>query len=184
MLKARPLQELQDACKEVANIGPGDIHKMASLLQQMSLNYYQDVRRQAQQSFYSALVAAIIGTSLFLYAAWYMLWRPDSHSSYAYISWIAGALVQLISAINFYLYAKTAHQFSGFHVCLERTNRFLLANALCEKLDVKHKDKMRVELIRVIANAPMLTPGILSGVTQQGSSVEEQDAPVTSVENV
>jgi hypothetical protein len=176
---APPLQQLKAECEEVARTRPGDTHKMASLLQQMSLNYYQDVRKQAQQSFYSALAAAVVGTGFFLYAAWNMMPQNGRPSSNAYISLIAGALVQVISAINFYLYAKAARQFSGFHVCLERTNRFLLVNTLCENLGDGHKDKIRVELIRVIANAPMLTPDIVNGIAQQSSSVEGHDANAT-----
>jgi hypothetical protein len=38
----------------------------------------------------------------------------------------AGSLIQVISGINFYLYARAARQFAAFHVCLERTNRFIL----------------------------------------------------------
>jgi hypothetical protein len=178
LASAHPLQQLKAECEELARTRPGDTHKMASLHQQMSLNYYQDVRRQAQQSFYSALVAAIVGTLFFLYAAWYMLPRDGSTSSNAYISLIAGALVQVISAINFYLYSKTAHQFSGFHVCLERTNRYLLVNTLCENLSDEHKDDMRMEIIRVIANAPMLTSDVINGIAQQRNFVGASDTNV------
>jgi hypothetical protein len=179
LASAHPLQQLKAECEELARTRPGDTHKMASLHQQMSLNYYQDVRRQAQQSFYSALVAAIVGTLFFLYAAWHMLPQNGSTSSNAYISLIAGALVQVISAINFYLYAKAARQFSGFHVCLERTNRYLLVNTLCENLSDEHKDKMRMEIIRVIANAPMLTSDVINGIAQQSNSVGASDTNVS-----
>jgi hypothetical protein len=177
-VSAHPLQQLKAECEELARTRPGDTHKMASLHQQMSLNYYQDVRRQAQQSFYSALAAATVGTLFFLYAAWYMLPQNGHTPSNAYISLIAGSLVQVISAINFYLYAKTAHQFSGFHVCLERTNRYLLVNTLCENLSDEHKDDMRMEIIRVIANAPMITSDVISGMAQQSNSVDTRDTNV------
>ncbi len=63
---ANPLQQLKANCEEIARIPAGDTQKMASLLQEMSLDYYQDVRKQAQQSFYCALAAAIVGTLFFL----------------------------------------------------------------------------------------------------------------------
>jgi len=171
---APPLHKLWAKCEELALTNPKDTQQMASLLQQMSLNYYQDVRRQAQQSFYGALAAAIIGMLFFLYAALHMIPNSANPSSRAYISLIAGGLVEVISATYFYLYAKAVNQFAGFHVCLERTNRFLLVNTLCENLGDKHKDEMRMELIKVIANAPMLTPDIMNGSTPQ-SSVEKPD---------
>lgn len=177
---ADPLQQLKAECEEIARTLPGNTHKMASLLQQMSLNYYEDVRSQARRSFNYALGAAGVGTSFFIVAACNMMSTSDTASSKAYISLIAGAMMQVISAINFYLYAKAAGQFSGFHVCLERTNRFLLANTLCENLDDEHKSDIRAELIRLIANAPMLTLDIITGRTQRTSSAEAHDANVES----
>lgn len=59
-----------------------------------------------------------------------------------------------------YLYLQTARQFAAFHTCLERTNRFLMANAMCEHLG-ERQDEMRAELIRTIANAPLLTQNLL-----------------------
>jgi len=153
------LKDLQKACDEIATSEPGDTQKIASLMQQMSLDYYADVRKQAQQSFGSALVAAAIGTLFFLYA----VWRGMELDHRAWIGLIAGALVQVISAINFHLYGRAAHQFASFHICLERTNRFLLANTLCEKLESPLQDQVRKELIQIVANAPMLTFDIVEG---------------------
>jgi hypothetical protein len=170
-----PLEQLQAQCEKVGETDPADIRKIASLLQQMSLDYYRDVRMQAQQSFYSALGAAVVGSLFFLFAAWYVMQRPDK-VSYSYISLIAGALVEVISAINFYLYGKVANQFSGFHICLERTNRFLLANTLCENLADPYKDSARQELIGIIANAPMLTLDVMNAAARQSESGQTNSA--------
>jgi hypothetical protein len=151
------LKELERECEEVATAKPGDTHHIASLMQQMSLHYYTDVRKQAQQSFRSALVAAAIGTLFFLIAAWYGMARNENAYANAWIGVVAGALTQVISAISFYLYGRAARQFATFHICLERTNRYLLANTLCENLGLPLRDKVRHELIGVISNAPMLT---------------------------
>jgi len=79
------------------------------------------------------------------------------------ISLIVGALIQVISMINFYLYAKASRQFAAFHLCLERTHRFLLANSLCENLkNQDHKDEARCALIDLIAQAPMLTEDVIN----------------------
>lgn len=176
----KPLEELKRDCEEIARTSPGDTNTMASLLQQMSLSYYQDVRKQAQQSFYCALGAAILGALFFIYAA-YIVMEQDNKSN-ATFSIIAGALIQVISAINFYLYAKAARQFASFHICLERTNRFLLANTLCENLICKdRKDKMREELVRVVANAPMLTLDIVTnGLSQENTQKSASNLDFTT----
>jgi len=138
-------------------------------MQQMSLHYYADVRKQAQQSFRSALAAAVIGALFFLLAAWYGMEKDEK----AWIGIIAGALTQVISAINFYLYGRAARQFATFHICLERTNRYLLANTLCDNLQPPLKDQVRRELIQVVSNAPMLT---LDGLSPDKGEKEHQES--------
>jgi hypothetical protein len=97
---------------------------MASLLQRMILRYYGDVLNQANQSFWSALGAAVLGGIFFGVAVWEM---KDGQSPFASAGVIAGAIVSVISGLNFWLYGRAAQQFSTFHICLERSNRFLLA---------------------------------------------------------
>ncbi|WP_247232225.1 TRADD-N-associated membrane domain-containing protein [Telluribacter sp. SYSU D00476] len=157
----KPLEEAKKNCEEVAHIQPGSINEMGAKLQQMILNYYQDVRKQAQQSFYCAMGAAIVGTILWSCAAFIDI-RSESTSNYSRLGYISGSLIQVISAINFYLYNKTARQFSAFHICLERTNRFLLANTLCENITCTiKKDNIRGSIIKSVLDAPMLTLDII-----------------------
>jgi hypothetical protein len=155
------LEKLAAECEELAHTDSDDTHAIASLLQRMMLEYYADVRKQARHSFHSALGAAVIGTGFFIYAVWVAM--KAGQNSEALIGVIAGALVQVISAINFILYARAARQFAAFHICLERTNRFILANSLCEKLQSPHREEMRKELIQVVAHAPMLTMDVVTG---------------------
>jgi len=156
-----PIRGMLDDCKKIASVAADDTHKIASLMQEMILKYYADVRLQAQQSFRAALVVATVGMLFFVYAIWQGM--SSDGIQQASIAAIAGGLIQVISGINFYLYAQAAKQFGAFHVCLERTNRFLLANALCEKLSLPQRDEMRVELARLIATAPMLTLDVVRG---------------------
>ena len=145
---------MDKTCESIASVNVGETHKLASKLWDLSINYFKDVRRQAQQSFYSALGAGIVGTTFFFLALYLMM---NGQVPFSRLSLIAGMMIQVISAINFYLYAKTSKQFSTFHVCLERANRFLLANTICENLDTERKHEMRQELIRIIATAPLLS---------------------------
>jgi hypothetical protein len=156
----------------------GDVHKMASLHVQMILEYYQDVLEQAQRSFFWALVAAAVGT-LFFIGAVAMTFIMNSWPS-AFLSVVAGALIQVISALNFYLYNRASHQFASFHICLERTNRFLLANTMNDNLGDANKDPMRMELIRIVANAPMLTfAEVINGPEQAAKAQQRSQSSAT-----
>ena len=150
-----PVKALGAACEEVAKAEPGNVQQMAALHLKMGLDYYLDVRRQSQQSFIVALVAAVVGTLFFLGAAWSIL--ADKTSHLADIGVIAGTVIQVIAAISFYLYLRTARQFALFHVCLERTNRFMLAYSMCQNLKEDRRDEALLQLIDLIANAPILT---------------------------
>ena len=79
----------------------------------------------------------------------------------AALSAVSGLLIQLMTAVVFYLYSQSAKQFAGFHICLERTNRFLLANAMVEHLPEPDRAPKRAEVITTVLNAPMLTLGML-----------------------
>jgi hypothetical protein len=72
-------------------------------------------------------------------------------------------LIEAISAIGFYLYGRAASQFGSFHICLERMNRFLIANSMCESMEPQKRDEVRSALVDVMAHAPLLTFDIMSG---------------------
>jgi hypothetical protein len=151
----RLLIDVFEQCDEIAEETiPGDTKKITALLQKLSLIYYLDVRWQAKLSFWSAFGAAVIGMGFFAYAIVHSM-TPSGNE--ARVGLWAGGLSQFISAINFFLYFKVARQFATFHVCLERTNRFLLANTMCDSLQSPRKDEVRAALADIIACAPMLT---------------------------
>jgi hypothetical protein len=147
-ITAQPLEELKERCRDL-----GKLEDTQNVLLEMSLNYYEDVRKQAQRSFRAALVAAGVGTLFFVAAAIGI----TADNQRATISLIAGTLIQVIAAINFYLYGKTAKQFSSFHVSLERMNRFLIGNNICgDVAPGDKKDDIRADLVKIIAEAPTL----------------------------
>src|SRR5260370_13706927 len=121
----------------------------------MSIKYHGVVEKQAEKSFRSVLLAAAIGAGFFGYSCWLAM---NARVAGAMLSLIAGTLVQVISGINFYLYSKTARQFAGFHICLERINRYLLANSYCENLTTDNeRDACRQRMIDDWATAPIVT---------------------------
>ena len=108
-----PIRQMLSDCQQIGNTAPDDAHKIGSPLQEMILKYYADVRLQAQQSFLAALVVACIGMLFFIYA----IWRGISSDGtlQASLGALAGTLIQVISGINFYHYARAARQFGAFH---------------------------------------------------------------------
>ena len=110
---------------------------------------------QEHRSFILALILQALAF-VFISAAAFFYHKADGDISY--LTGLAGIFTQLVTILAFRLYARTARQFAAFHICLERTNRFLLANSLCESLMTDElKDAKRTVLIDSVVNAPALT---------------------------
>lgn len=166
----RPGSVKRKACEEMAKAqSPAEYGAALNTLIQ---SYYSDVLGQARWSFYSALGASVIAALFFLGAVgWTMqssskqqtlktaqTTQPEITASSPSLNLIAGALVEVIAGINFYLYARTSRQLAAYHICLERTNRFLLANSISEGLSSEDlKQSTKEKLIETMMNAPMLT---------------------------
>jgi hypothetical protein len=135
----------------------GDLHKMATA-------YYKGALSQASRSFAWALGFAVVGTTIVLIAVGSWAWGMSALRSPLrtnlvphLLVGIAGVIVQVISALNFYLYRKATAQFELFHICLERMGRYLMANSVCANIsEERQRDQARVDLIKTMANAPML----------------------------
>jgi hypothetical protein len=162
---ATSVRELFKQCDDIAKAEPGDTNAIASLLQKMIVTYYADVRKQAMLTFWAALGAAGVGLLFFLYAISEAMSTQVGASST--IGLVAGGLSQFISGVNFYLYFKAARQFASFHICLERTNRFIFANTICDTLPSPLQGEVRKSLVETIALAPMLTMETATGAAQR-----------------
>jgi len=174
------VQAMLDDCEQLAHAEPGNIQQIGALLQDMILRYYADVRSQAQQSFWAALSVAVAGIAFFVWAIWHQMSVPTGEQ--LTLKLVAGGLIQMISGTIFVLYGRATRQFGSFHVCLERTNRFLLANTICETLSATMRDDIRKELISIIARAPMVPSSTIGRGTsdlraEQGAAA---DAPTAA----
>src|SRR5262249_4839470 len=69
---------------------------------------------------------------------------------------IGGSLVEAIAGAQFVLYGRAARQFGAFHICLERTHRYLLAYKIADQIKVD-KDQTLEKIVCIMANAPMIT---------------------------
>lgn len=147
LFKQEPLskvaaQALDDLSKS------GNVQEIASNQVKLLTEFYDQSLSQAHRSFVWALIASGAGLIFFMVAIAFQL---GSKSDVAIISVIGGALIEFIAAVNFYLYGKTTTQLNLFHGRLEVTQRFLLANSLCDRLGDKYEDETRSYLIRQLA---------------------------------
>src|SRR5260370_6887169 len=136
--------------EDVAKANPANIQQVAASQLAIVNSYYESVLMQAQQSFAWALRAAGVGLLFFIAAVSFLLFKQTENVSV--ISLISGALIEIISAINFYLYSRASSQLPSFHTYLDTTQRFILANSVCENLSGEIKQATRAELVRAIAD--------------------------------
>ena len=136
--------------ERVAQADPSNIQQVAASQLELINNYYSTILNQAVQSFRWAIIAAGAGLLFFVAAVAFLLTSQQVNISA--VSIISGALVEVISGVNFYLYRQALAQLELFHVRLERTQLFLLANSVCENLKGDFQQTARTELIRTIAS--------------------------------
>ena len=153
---------VQQPLDKLSKADPTNVQEIASSQIELLVVYHNVVLDQARRSFRWALIAAGAGFSFFLVAVGLVLFQQSQNV--AIISLISGSLIEVISAINFYLYSKTATQLADFQSRLDTTQRFLLANSVCEGLDGDFKQQSRAELVRAIAGIiPVLANTAASG---------------------
>jgi hypothetical protein len=159
----------EKACEEVGiALDSGKIGEIVAKHEKLIMQYYGDVQVQAKRSFDSANFAAklgfwmLVGTLVYalvfdgLYRLNVAPAMTDSSLSVAKVGIVSGALIEFIAAVAFWLYSRSARQFSAFHICLERTHRYLLAYKMVEQLQVQKDETLR-DLVCIMAKAPMIT---------------------------
>jgi hypothetical protein len=136
--------------------------------EELILEYYNDVHEHVIESFRSAKRVAWVGFSVLIGTLCYKLAidllshfeniGPSTNSSITVSEFglFSGTLIEFISAINFWLYARASKEFAAFHICLERTHRYLLTYLIAEQLDVNKENTLQ-DLVGIMANAPMIT---------------------------
>jgi hypothetical protein len=163
-------------CNELrVAVDDGSMGETVEKHQKLILKYYNDVLEQANMSFDAAQGAAKFGFGVLVVSLTYALVfdalnrlglaaaPPQGSLTVLELGVISGALVEFIAGVAFVLYARGAKQFNAFHICLERTHRYLLAFKIAELMgQEQEKQKAFHELLCIMANAPMITPGDIS----------------------
>ncbi len=135
----------EKALKHLSAAPKDDVTAIASSQIELLARFYDLSLSQAGRSFRWALIASMVGLAFFLLAIVFMIWQQSSEL--ATITLLSGALIEFIAGVNFYLYGRTLAQLSLFQGRLEVTQRFLLANSLCESLGETWRDPTRARLI-------------------------------------
>jgi hypothetical protein len=167
----------EQACHEVGlAINEGSLGEIVAKHEKLILKYYEDVQEQATRSFNIARQTALVGFGIliatviyvFLFDALYRFnFVPNTMASplkiAATIGGVSGAVVEFLAGVTFWFYTQSARQFSAFHICLERTHRYLLAYKIAEKIS-SEKDKTLRDLVCIMSSAPMIGQGAASQV--------------------
>lgn len=155
-------------CDEVgAALDQGTLGEMVAKHEKLILKYYEDVQQQASQSFELArqiawwgffvlvgsLAAAILLDILFRFGMGTNV--TDKSLGLGTIGLVSGAILEATAGGAFWLYSQTAKQFGAFHICLERTHRYLLTYKISIELGPEKERTLR-DLVCIMANAPMI----------------------------
>lgn len=140
---------LPQSLERLSNADPSKVQEIVASQIELLTIYHNVVLDQAKRSFFWALLAAGAGLAFFLAAVGFVLLQQSPNV--AIISLISGALVEVISGINFYLYNRTSGQLADFQTRLDMTQRYLLANSVCDSLEGDVKQQTRSGLVQAIA---------------------------------
>lgn len=154
---AYDLVQRQQAVREVAKADPNNIQEVAASQLSIINSYYQSGLQQSQRSFNWSLIWGGIGLVFLIAAVGFLLLRQPTEVAYA--SGVGGAFMEVFAGTYLYLYKHASDQLAAFRASLESTQRLLLANSMCEKLEGEVEQTTRAELIRLMVNsAVQLTP--------------------------
>lgn len=177
--------QMQRACDELNDaIDRGGMGDIVAKHEALILHYYHDVQDQAKQSFVTARVAATVGFGVLIAVLVYALVfdalgrlqigsltaaGDNTSLMVAKIGVVSGALMEFIAAVAFWLYTRGAKQFSAFHICLERTHRYLLAYKIADQVKTGRDEALRA-LACIMANAPMITRNDVDAIASDGGA--------------
>jgi hypothetical protein len=135
---------------DLSDVDPADIQKIAASQQKILTEYHYLALGQARSSYRWAIAAGGIGLGFFVMAVSLLLLADTGEG--AVIPLVAGAIVEVISGVNFYVYGLASRQLAEFHGRLDATQRFLLANSVALSIESEDgREKSQQELVRAIA---------------------------------
>jgi hypothetical protein len=174
-------------CESLGNALAGDIGTAVEKIQKLILRYYDDVREQAAKSFQAASRVAVAGFIVLMITLVYVIGADiavrlgifsvsENAMTVGRLGLIAGFIVEALAGTQFWLHSRTSKQFGAFHICLERTHRYVLAYKIAETIHV-NKDATLEKIVCIMANAPMITREDIENL-DRGRALPDTTRPV------
>jgi hypothetical protein len=139
----------QKLINNVQNANPERPQEVAGSQLELLARYRENVLKQARESFFWALTAAIAG--IILLFATIITFLVTRSLNVPIISGIGSIVVEVVSGLIFFLRTQSSKQLEAFSESLVKVNYYMLANSLCESLsDYQARDATRIEIIRGI----------------------------------
>ena len=138
------------AAEEISATPVDDVQGIAAAQLTILNSYYSEGLIQAKTSFWGATITSSIGFVFFLTAVIFVLNKQPKDRTL--IPLISGTVIEVVAGINFYLYGQATKQLASFQHRLDQTQRFLLANSICESLEGDSKQTARVELVKTVSS--------------------------------
>lgn len=171
-----PGQRAKDAIKHLCETDDRNMQKVGAANLNLNNLYCESIIKQANRSFWSALVAAVVGLIFFLGAAAFLLLSKQDSGQVAVLGSLGTAITACVSGTSFYLYRYTMGHFEAFHLCLARTEIVLLENSMCKQIeDVSKRDAAYASVVGNIEKLTLLLTASRStkGIVKNG---REEDA--------
>ena len=132
----------------VASLDPAKIQEVAASQLVIIDGYYKGVQQEAQRLFRWGLIASGGGLVFLLVAVSLLVAQKPAPISL--ISLICGGVVEGIAVLIFLLYGRAFRELEKFHARLDKTQQYLLANSICEKLDGQSRQTAQTKLVQAI----------------------------------
>jgi hypothetical protein len=119
--------------------------------------YCESIIKQANRSFWSALISASVGLVFFLLGAAFLIFNKQDAGQLSLVTSLGAAVTAFVSGTSFYLYTQAMRHFEAFHLCLARTEIVLLENSICKQIeDPTKRDAAYASIVENIENLAVL----------------------------
>lgn len=109
--------------------------------------YYIWSQKQAKSAFNTAIATCGVGFLLVVAAVLIPIIRQDFNSTISFISFLGGAITEVIGGTIFFVYRKSLSQLNYYHKALHEDQRFLSSVNLIKKF---HDENMGDEMLKEI----------------------------------
>lgn len=109
--------------------------------------YYIWSQKQAKSAFNAAIATCSVGFLLVVAAVLIPIVKQDFNSTISFISFLGGAITELIGGTIFFVYRKSLAQLNYYHKALHEDQRFLSSVNLIKKF---HDENMGDEMLKEI----------------------------------